>query len=718
MSPRRALRRTAPFLLYAALFVASFYPQSLRPWDTVAYIGDSLASVWSLAWNVHQLFRNPLDLFEANYLYPTPSALAFDEHGILQSVLVAPVVWATENPVLAYNVALALACLLAAGAGRYVARSLGLDGVGAWTAGALYAFHTYQVNEGPRMGIVFHGFLPLALAQLVLYLKSGRARHVALVGAFMLLQGLASNYNLLYGSLLVAIITLAALATRPRVMARRLPLLALSAATAALLFLPVAWPYVKNARTHGYERELPRGVDLQHYLSTAPTNLLYGPLGAPVRLQQQGPHFVGFFSLALAGLALLAWALGRGSDPPGALLSIRLWVPAAAALAVFLVLLSLGRDFRAFGYELGPGLYRLLYYAVPGFDLVRIPERLSLLAMFFVSLLVGRGVSLVRERGFGRAAVLLAGVVPLEHLSPLPLTDRIPVGRDVPAVYRFLAETPVQALAELPIHGEALIRKESLEMYFSSYHHHPIIHGYATYEPLLTNLLRKVAAQFPSPTSFDVFQRIGVDTVVVHQGRPSSGELSRDLAPLVKAGRLTRLARFEGPAAKLHEGVADEVYRLSPGELAAPAPFPQGRRVTNSNWHYRTKAGDPLPATDGDLSTAWVVARRLNGDEFFEVTFDSPVPVSGVVLRLRRDSNFPTRFKIGARDLSGGWLALGFFDAAHVRQLLEQLLSDPRSAAVGFALGGELRTGLILMVDEGGTSDLGWSIPEFEVWVP
>ena len=34
---------------------------------------------------------------------------------------------------------------------------------------------------------------------------------------------------------------------------------------------------------------------------------------------------------------------------------------------------------------------------------------------------------------------MAAAFVPLEHISPLPLTERIPVWGDVPAVYRWLA---------------------------------------------------------------------------------------------------------------------------------------------------------------------------------------------------------------------------------------------------------------------------------------
>src|SRR5437773_673640 len=174
--------------LYAALALAAFYPQSFHPSDAVAYVGDPVESVYLVAWNVHQLFRSPAHLFDANVLYPLPHALSYTDHRLLPSILVAPVVWATGNPVLAYNVAVLLA--------------------------------------------------------------------------------------------------------RPRVIAPRVAVLATAALAAAVVLLPLVWPYVQSARVHRLSRELPEGVDAQHYLSTAPTNLIYGALGAEVRRQQRGPHFV------------------------------------------------------------------------------------------------------------------------------------------------------------------------------------------------------------------------------------------------------------------------------------------------------------------------------------------------------------------------------------------------------------------------------------------
>jgi hypothetical protein len=741
--PSRGRGTALALLGYLLLAAASFYPQSLRPRDTVAYVGDSLESAYLVAWNVRQFFRAPARLFEANVLYPHRHALAFTDHRLLPSLAVAPVLWVTGNPVLASNVAIALACLLAAFGARRLALVLGAHPIAAWAAGGLYGFHTYQVNEAPRLNVIAHGFIPFALAELVLYLRTGERRRAWTCAGLMLLQGWSSNYHLLYGSFLIALVLLAALAARPRLMASRLPPLLAAAAVAAALFAPIAIPYARAAREQGYVRELPPGIDLQHYVSTAPFNLVYGAMGADVRLQQRGPHFVGFVTLALAAFAIGAWLLRRGGEGQGAL-PASVWVPAAAALALLFVALSLGRDIVVFGHRVGPGPYRLLHRFVPGFQLVRIPERLGLLAMLFVALLAARALTLLWRPRLRALALLLAVAVPLEHLSRLSASERVPVGRRVPEVYRWLATQPVSAMAEVPIHGEGLVREETLEMYFSAYHFRPLIHGYTAYPPLLTRVLRRVAAQFPYEGPLAIFQQLGIDTVVVHHGRPLGEDLAlrlrdtrqRDpetLAQLLRrarldlydrlpvaaaAGRIRRDARFEGPAARLYESTADEVYRIVSAPALQPASFPTGHRLRDPSWQYRAKLGDPAAAADGDLSTAWVVDRALLGDEFIEVTFDRPVAVAGLVLPLRRESAFPTRFRVAGRTSEGRWLELARLDDAHVLQLALRLRADPRHAALGFDLGGREVLGLSLLVDEAGTSFEGWSLPELEVWVP
>jgi len=711
-------RNRVAVLLYAALFLASLYPQSLRPWDTVAYIGDSLDTVYFMAWNAHQAFTDPLHLFDANILYPHRAAMTLAGHRILPGILASPVLAATGNPILAYNVVLALAYLLAALAGRRLARVLGIDPVGAWTAGALYAFNTYQVNEAPRADLLFHGLTTLALVELVLFLKTAEPRRAWRIAGLMVLQGLASTYLLLYGALVLALVAAGAFLARPRALAPRLACLVLPAVAATVLFLPIVVPHLRSARTYGFARDAPEGIDLRHYVSTLPTNLVYGEIGARVRPQQKGPHFVGFVALALAVLAIVTSRRKTYSTTETAVLPPRIWVPAAAALAALLVLLSLGREVVVWGRDVGPGPYRLLHLAVPGFQFIRIPERLGLLAMLFVALLVGQAVTAIRARGLGVVAAALAVIVPLEHISPLPLTDRIPVGRDVPAVYRWLGRDTARAVAEVPVHGEGLIRKETLEEYFSAYHFKPIVHGYVSYPPLLSVLLRRAAADFPSESSVQVLQRVGVDTVVVHHGRGGAAALDAAVAAAVAAGRLVSAARFTGPTAHVYDGTWDEVVRLAPVPREEAAPLPGGRRVRDPAWRYRAPAGDAAAAGDGDPSTAWIVPGELRPDDTLEILFGRSLALAGVVLPLRRESAFPAVLRIEGLGADGEWGRLARLDGPHVLQLVDQLLVHPGEASLGFELQGREAAGVRLLMAEGARGFDGWVIPEVEVRVP
>lgn len=689
-----------PLSLYVLLALVVLYPQSIHLTDTVAYGGDALEASWTLAWNARQIARDPLHLFDANILYPNPRPLGFTDHRLGLSLLVAPVFWLTENAVLGFNVALLAGLVFTAMAGRYLAVMLGLSRIGAWAAGALYAFHTYQIVESPRLHVVIHGFLPLVIWQLLRLIETGRSRHAFAAGGLMLLQGLCSSYHLLYGSLLVALVMAIALAVRPRATLAATPKLFVAALVAAFLILPLAVPMLETSKAHGYARELAPGVTVEHYLSTTSNNIVYGALGGRTQVAHGGPHFVGFVSLGLAALAVGSWL--RRREP--------FWIPGALGLFLLFFALSLGRDMVAFGHELGPGPYRLLYDWVPGFQLVRNPERLAVVAMLFFALLAGRGVDLLARGRSPIVGIALAVLVPLEHISSLPRLEQVPVGEDVPAVYRWLAASPARALAELPVHGEGLIRKEAYEMYFSTYHFRPMIHGYESYPPLLSHVLRRLAGEFPSERALLALEHVGVDTLVVHHGR--EGDLD-GLSEAVVRGRLEPIARFENA----FEGGSDEVFRIVPAEPLAPAPFPEGRRLRSPEWRLRASGGKPELAQDADGATAWKIDGPLEGGEFVEVVFERPVPVSGVVLPLRMDSAFPARFHLRILSLENRWVRVASFDDAHVLQLLDRLRQDPSRASIGFARDGRKLLGVRLEAGVLGESFFGWSIPEVEIWV-
>lgn len=112
--------------LYIGLTFLFLVPQSLSPATRIAYVGDSLESAAIVGFVGHQIVRDPRHIFDAGFLHPTPNALTLTDHRLLPSILAAPVLWISKNPVLAYNAALLFAYVLAAFGGRRLALTLGL----------------------------------------------------------------------------------------------------------------------------------------------------------------------------------------------------------------------------------------------------------------------------------------------------------------------------------------------------------------------------------------------------------------------------------------------------------------------------------------------------------------------------------------------------------------------------------------------------------------
>ncbi len=724
-------------MLYSALTFLFLIPQSLAPASRIGYIGDSLESVAIVGFIGHQIAANPTQIFDAGFLHPQKDALTLTDHRLVPSLLVAPVLWTTDNPVLAYNAALLFAYLLAAFGGRYLALSVGLSRLPAGFAGALFAFHTYAINEAPRLNIVCHGFVAFALGALVVWLRDGSDRSRWLFAFFLLLQGYSANYHLLYGVVLSCFVLIGFAAARPRNVAARLAGLIVPGLVSILLFVPVLVPYLRTFTSLELGRTKPRGIDLLHYLSTSPSNWIWGAIGPPARLQQQGPHFAGFVALALAmaGIGIALRGRRKDRDAPA-------WPLGVALLSAVLVALSLGDRLMVAGFDLGRGPYGLLYSFVPGFKLVRIPERLGLFVMLGVALLGGVALDRLVTSGRPRVALLIAGLAVIEHLSPLAVTIDVGKPSQLPAVYGWLARQPREPLVEIPIRGEALIRQETIEMYFATFHHHPTPLGYTAYPTLLSKVIRRALLDFPSPGSLAALAKVGTHRAILHKDRPIApdlkdqvfnfgppdrdrrftdavGNASLDVQANVNTaerdGRLVREASFGPWTAGSLSSAGEVVYRFDKVPGVDPAPLPQGTRVDTGRMTLRAKEGDARGAFDERLDTGYVVARPLRGDEFIEVRFTGPVRVSGVELVLRHESAWPTRFRIAVLREDKTWTEVAQWDAPHLIQLINGLLKDPRMGRIGFVLDETPVMGVSVLPQIGGTSAAGWNLPEVRI---
>ena len=116
---RRLLHLTAVLCAYLGLAVCATWPLARDAADHVFGAGTPPLNVWAIGFVLHQLPRDPLHLFDGNVFHPYPATLAFSEHLFVPALQAAPVVWATDNLVLAHNV-VALITMATAGLGAFL----------------------------------------------------------------------------------------------------------------------------------------------------------------------------------------------------------------------------------------------------------------------------------------------------------------------------------------------------------------------------------------------------------------------------------------------------------------------------------------------------------------------------------------------------------------------------------------------------------------------
>jgi hypothetical protein len=331
-------------LLYLVLTVLLAYPLSLRPASLlIATDPDIQLFMWLLAWNTHAFVNQPLSIFDANIFHPQPNTLAYSENIIGSALFAAPVLWLTDNPVLAFNLVSLLTCVLC-GLGAYVlARRVGIGSPGATLCGIIFAFSPARFFRISQLHLSAVQWIPFALASLHAYLDGGRKRDLRLAAGFISLQALTSGHGIVF--LAVAAGTLLAYRFalgEPLAFVRRLRDLGVSGALLLAPTVLVFLPYRRAQADVGLRRPLAGWAPSPESFLAAPTHVQMYVLSffpeANVIEKASAFLFPGYVPLLLAGAALLWGAAGlvprrwRARRPAPAL--GRGWRRAALALEV------------------------------------------------------------------------------------------------------------------------------------------------------------------------------------------------------------------------------------------------------------------------------------------------------------------------------------------------------------------------------------------------
>ena len=524
MKGRRLARHGVVAAAYLAVVLAVFAPLVPSMDRALTDLSDPLLNAWIMAWDLQALLRDPRRLFQAPPFFPYANTLAFSEHLLGLSLIAAPIQLGTGNPILAYNAALLFAFWSSAMGMYHLVRRLTGRLDAAFLAGLLYALAPYRAAHHLHLHLLATAWLPLTVLAALDHLRrpSPRREGALLLAAWMALW--TSWHIAAFAGILLGLYLALALGLGPR-NPRALPGL-LGVGTALGLAAAVLLPPYREARALTLSF---RTYEMLRYFSARPTDFLAaspllpwsGRLTAPFRarpgITPEHYLFPGILTTAMALIGLLAVRRLEGAARPAAL---------TMALAVLLgVGLTLGPVLEIGPYAL-PTPYGWALERLEDLRWMRVPARWFALAVWGLTGLAGLGAAALlgrisRPPARAAALALLALGARREGFFRLPPLGFLP---DLPSVYRWLAGQPGDfAIIELPMHVFPDPEyPEAWRMYGTLFHGKRLVNGYSGLTPLLTQIIGRKVAAFPTEEAARALAelgRIGVRMAIVDMER-------------------------------------------------------------------------------------------------------------------------------------------------------------------------------------------------------
>jgi hypothetical protein len=669
--------------VYGALTAVLTYPLVRVAASAVTWPGDDpLLNSWILWWNSEV---PPLTSawWNAPMFYPTAGTLAFSEHLLGLVPLAAPILWWSDNPVLAHNVLVLISFPLSALSAHALAFQLTRRHDAAVLAGLAFGFSPYRANELGHVQMLSYYWAPLALVALHRYVRDSRGRWVVLFAGACLLQALCNGYALFHLPVLLALWV--AWFARSR---RQAVVIALAWAGGMLVLAPILSTYADIQSGLHLSRSITDvrafSADIGSLISAPPdarflgahplwyrsyglfpglTAVLILAAAGIHRWRQRRPALAPFgrdrLILGLVGITCGVVAASVGIVGPwrlGPLSVSQAYKPLTMAIVFGLACAARGPWWRrtwrersvagfyalgivamyvlAFGPE--PRLFghRVFYQApyawlmqLPGFDAIRAPDRFAFLAALCLGIVIA--LAYARWNGLHRRAIwgaLCLGLVAdgWIRVTPVALPAAGPPGPWGEAA----------AILELPLWPE----RDASALFRSIRYGLPLVNGASGYSPPhytpLTDALR--AGELEVVTALAAHGAIGIGV-----DRRDAGWRSTEAA-LVRLEGVTPLVASADWGRFLLRATT-----LTPHALGPALPIAEVR-ATHA-------APDATRVIDGRLDTAWSSGEQTGLEEITIELRDAPV-VTAAVLRLGACAGgYPRVLSIDASQGGSGW---------------------------------------------------------------
>ncbi len=519
---KRASRDACVLLAFVALTVVMTWPWAAHMRDTSYDPGDSYLNSWTLAWDFHQTFHDPLHLFDSNNFFPYRYTLAFSEHEWGIALLFFPAFAAGLPPLTVHGLAMLFGFAFSGYGAFRLARTLTGSTAGAWVAGVAFAFVPYRFHHIPHLPYVFAVWMPLLAEAVVLFARRRSCPRAIWLGVAFFMSGVSSIHWFLLGSVPTAVMAALLFFEDAPAARRAWGRAVITVGLASLALVPFFLPYQRARSLYG----LVRGSGEAAFYSARPIHWLTPDWNLKLwhGMGERPPRgefclFPGFLLLTLALIGFLLF-LARRSD-------------AGTAGLLFAGLGFVG------SFGMSTPFHWLLFHLLPPFQAIRAPVRWAMVADLGLAVLAGVGAAALVEEwsrrrskvfGLGIAVCLCGALLFEDRVAPLYLHRGEP---DPDPLTQFLEKTPMAGgLYELP---DEFGETNTLHVLRAADHWKPLVNGYSGFQMPIPQNLHDLLLKGKTTELLDALEAVPVSYVTVRPLRMTP-EQKTAAAKLVEAG--------------------------------------------------------------------------------------------------------------------------------------------------------------------------------------
>ena len=283
---RPGVRELLIFVGFCTLTGVMTWPWILHLRDAIADKGDPYMIAWTLWWDFHQTFHNPLHLFDANVFYPYRYTLAFSENDYGIALPFFPLFALGLRPLTVHAIATFFGFAFSGYGSFRLTRTLTGDDKAAWLAGIIFAFIPYRFHLLSHLHYLFAGWLPLVCEALILFARAPTWKRSIWLGTAFLMNALTCVSWFIMALVPLGLTLLLLLfATRGLIRDRTFWVRGAAALTGALLlFSPFLFVYYRVSILYGlhwqpWEFAHNAALPIQ-WLKSDPRNKLWHNMGA------------------------------------------------------------------------------------------------------------------------------------------------------------------------------------------------------------------------------------------------------------------------------------------------------------------------------------------------------------------------------------------------------------------------------------------------------